>query len=128
MASSHGSPIRGSPKKLREKKTEIIQDDVLRRPRKDRDRSISPGNESRLSAGARLYRVLEEQALGEAIVASVDTLYVNGMRAIDRGRPTSLSTTGPLTSHSRYLSIIQEWEREREKSQYFILSHPCALE
>lgn len=105
LASNHGSPTnRGSPKKLRDKKTELIQDDVQRRPKKEKDtRSNSPGNESRLSAGARLYRVLEEQALGESIVASVDTLYDNGMRAIDRSRPTSINNTGgTLSTHSRY--------------------------
>ncbi|XP_044597645.1 uncharacterized protein LOC123274192, partial [Cotesia glomerata] len=76
-----GSPSRTSPKKSRDRKV-VSQDDVIRRPR--RERSDSPGNESRLSAGARLYRVLEEQALGEVIVASAEGLYINGLRAIER--------------------------------------------
>lgn len=80
LASSHGSPSRSSPKKLRDKKGDnLINQDLsadIHRRRKDRDRNASPGNESRLSAGARLYRVLEEQALGEKIVASLDSLYV----------------------------------------------------
>lgn len=94
-----GSPSRTSPKKLRDRKAGSAQEEVVRRPR--RDRSDSPGNESRLSAGARLYRVLEEQALGEAIVASVDGLYINGLRAIERGKPGNV-TAGALSSHSRY--------------------------
>ena len=79
-----------------------ILDEVHRRTRKDaKERGGSPGNESRLSAGARLYRVLEEQALGEAIVASVDTLYV------PRSRPNSLCTTAALSNYSRYQLHIQ---------------------
>ncbi|XP_074106071.1 uncharacterized protein LOC141531888 [Cotesia typhae] len=93
-----GSPSRTSPKKSRDRKV-VSQDDVIRRPR--RERSDSPGNESRLSAGARLYRVLEEQALGEAIVASAEGLYINGLRAIERGKPGNV-TAGALSSHSRY--------------------------
>ncbi|XP_034951334.1 uncharacterized protein [Chelonus insularis] len=100
LASSHGSPSRISPKRLRDKKPDSLTDQVIRRSRKDDSDSLQ--NENRLSAGARLYRVLEEQALGEAIVVSMDTLYVNGMKMIDRGKPTSLSNTGALTSHSRY--------------------------
>ncbi|XP_044586190.1 hyccin isoform X2 [Cotesia glomerata] len=92
-----GSPSRTSPKKSRDRKV-VSQDDVIRRPR--RERSDSPGNESRLSAGARLYRVLEEQALGEVIVASAEGLYINGLRAIERGKPGNI-TAGALSSHSR---------------------------
>ncbi|CAD6230882.1 GSCOCG00006865001-RA-CDS, partial [Cotesia congregata] len=88
-----GSPSRTSPKKSRDRKV-VSQDDVIRRPR--RERSDSPGNESRLSAGARLYRVLEEQALGEAIVASAEGLYINGLRAIERGKPGNI-TAGALS-------------------------------
>ncbi|XP_063984492.1 hyccin isoform X2 [Diachasmimorpha longicaudata] len=69
LASSHSSPNRTSPKqKSKEKK---IDEEVHRRRK---DKNSSPGSESRLSAGARLYRVLEEQALGEKIIASIDTL------------------------------------------------------
>ncbi|KAG8036051.1 hypothetical protein G9C98_004630 [Cotesia typhae] len=89
-----GSPSRTSPKKSRDRKV-VSQDDVIRRPR--RERSDSPGNESRLSAGARLYRVLEEQALGEAIVASAEGLYINGLRAIERGKPGNV-TAGALSN------------------------------
>ncbi|XP_044017778.1 hyccin-like isoform X2 [Aphidius gifuensis] len=78
LASSHGSPNRSSPKKIRDKKFdntgELLSSVDVHRRRKDKDKNTSPGNESRLSAGARLYRVLEEQSLGDKNIASLDSL------------------------------------------------------
>lgn len=110
LNSSHGSPNRNSsPRRNRDSQqtkqrgnVDIVSsmiEEVHRRNRKEnKDRGGSPSNESRVSAGARLYRVLEEQALGEAIVASVDTLYVT------RRRPNSLCTSAALSNYTRYPS------------------------
>lgn len=97
-ASAQGSPVRSSPKKSKESKNKSVpaQDEVLRRPRKDRDVRDSPGNESRLSAGARLYRVMEEQFLGEAVEDTFENLY------IESGRRISICTTLSMKSNNRY--------------------------
>lgn len=99
-ASSQGSPLRSSPKRGKEGKSKKIDfsfEDVLRRPRRDsKDRSASPGNESRLSAGARLYRVLEEQALGESVNDNFDNFYMENARRL------SVCTTTSMKSNNRY--------------------------
>lgn len=93
MSSGQGSPIKSSPKKSKEQKSKksalpnvsVGQDDTMimcrRTNRKNsKDRNESPRDENRLSAGARLYRVMEEHALGETLRESNENLYSGGSR------------------------------------------------
>lgn len=105
--SSQGSPSKSSPKKKKDKddnqskKTDLnnTQDSVPRRLRKEsKDRSVSP-SESRMSAGARLYRVLEERTLDEVLGESVN-LYIGN------SRPVSLCSTAALSTNTWYRLIF----------------------
>ncbi|XP_046411711.1 hyccin isoform X3 [Neodiprion fabricii] len=96
--SNQSSPSKSSPKKKKDeqlKKAESLstQDSVHRRLRKEsKDRSVSP-SESRMSAGARLYRVLEEQRLDEVLGEPVN-LYIGN------SRPVSLCSTAALSTNT----------------------------
>lgn len=108
VSSSQGSPIKVSPKKGKDQKSKKSasavgggQDDVHRKSRRNSKEKIeSPRDENRLSAGARLYRVMEEQALGEAIELQSANLYT--------GESRRMSLCSPVTSspNFRYSQII----------------------
>ena len=103
MCSSQGSPIKVSPKKGKDQKSKKSssptvgggQDDVHRKSRRNsKEKSESPRDENRLSAGARLYRVMEEQALGEAIGGLNENSYT--------GESRRMSLCSPVTSSPNF--------------------------
>lgn len=102
--SNQSSPNRSSPKKKKDeqsKRTDSIgtQDSVHRRLRKEsKEKSVSP-SESRMSAGARLCRVLEEQRLDDVLGESVD-LYIGN------SRPVSLCSTAAFPTNTWYQQIL----------------------
>lgn len=103
MSSGQGSPIKSSPKKSKDQKakkspsSQNSADDATsssstnRRAnrRNSKDRNESPRDENRLSAGARLYRVMEEQSLGEHSGESNENLYPEGSRRMSLCSPGS---------------------------------------
>ncbi|XP_023290782.1 hyccin isoform X4 [Orussus abietinus] len=97
--SIQGSPMRSSPKRSRDqsKKTSTdcsgnILEEVRRRPRRGSKEGNESMEENRSSAGARLYRLLEERALGEAIIEPSDDPY------IPAGRQTGHRASSTMTA------------------------------
>lgn len=105
LCSSQSSPNRASPKRNRESKGKKdsgkSRKDSIKESKQDKsDQSSSDheaGGSSRPSAAQRLYRVLEEQALGEAI----GRLSSGSFRSKQQS-PLNLCASGEVSPNNRY--------------------------
>lgn len=86
-SSSQSSPIKSSPKRSKDQQLKkAALDDGSPKNKKDINvKCDSTFSDDRLTAvNAHLYSVLEEQALGEIIRESVDSVYTEGNNRVDR--------------------------------------------
>lgn len=110
LCSSQSSPNRASPKRNRESRNKKdsgkSRKDSIKESKQDRSDhsaqscSSHEGGSSRPSAAQRLYRVLEEQALGEAIGRLSSGSFKNKQQP--QQQPINLCASGEVSPNNRY--------------------------